>query len=867
MEYNKCERITKKLDIAHKEYGKNRIFLVGNNLNDLFLRDIRDGVYSLKKHFEFYVLDNEEFNWFVYIKGEDKVQYYEKVNGRLEARNKDDFSKKTISGLGGKFSKKNKKENNNQVSEKQNSEQNTAEENVKDNLEDASIYRLLEELIDENKSNKHADKRVFVFFENFDWYAQLYNSENNVRIIGYIQKIEKLKDHLIVFSLKQLKVLEEKYFEEYDDKEIITVGKPSMTEIQLSLHRISWIEGYGNLPNLKYETVASQFVKNSSTLRECINIFKNKLKIHKKNLSLEHFEFKTKVEEKITWDDIVLEKEKKNKIQRIVRKFKEENILQRKGMLFTGPPGTGKTYIAKAIAQQEKIYFMCPKLSDLKGEYVGQSAPKIKKMFEEARMYQPTLIFLDEIDTLFPARSSEEGDSYTKDITNEFLQQLDGVDTGYQKVFVLGATNRIEAIDSAVRSRLGEPIEIGLPDREERKRLLSKELLEKLPKLFWQNLSKENEKELLDKTEGMSGRDIKNFATNFKENRNNLDANQFYISEFRRAFSERKETLLFELKKNTGLNCNLPANIETIELFGIENSYETLERVMEQIKKKEREKREFYKLNFQNGILLYGPPGNGKTELVEQVCKNKNMIFIKVESKDIVGYNSRDTLMNLDNIFSHALQLSKICDEDEGVVLFFDEFDSLAGRSMTSSVRGTLLGKLADKHGIRTQESKLIIVAATNFFNEIDEAVKRTGRFDIHLELDNPSKQVALEILKSLFKSEKISIIENEELIDKGEESLVSKFYEIIKRKEFFKREKETILELEKRELNIEQIKKEMLENHRVSCSYLKNMVTDLKRILIETITVEKNDSFDKNLKFTDKTLEKFRKRIGASDE
>ena len=149
-----------------------------------------------------------------------------------------------------------------------------------------------------------------------------------------------------------------------------------------------------------------------------------------------------------------------------IRTFKDGESKER-GILLYGPPGTGKTMIAKAMATEEKLYFLAPKLSELKGEYVGQSAPKVKELFEEARANEPTLIFLDEVDTLFPARDHGDGDSYTKDMVNEFLQQLDGVDTGEQRIIVLAATNREYMIDPAVKSRLGDAIKISLPEEKE----------------------------------------------------------------------------------------------------------------------------------------------------------------------------------------------------------------------------------------------------------------------------------------------------------------------------------------------------------------------------------------------------------------
>lgn len=855
MNYKKCERVLGKIDNAFKEYGKNRIFLTGNNLNDIFLRDLKDGAYSLFENLKFYAEDKKELNWFLYIKEDKKVVYYQKINEKLQLSTKDEFLKQKMNEKGKNFLYKNKnlnlKDNGNETEE--------VNKKIEENLEDEQFYRILKEIIDEEK---HKEKNILMYIENFDWTANFYSTDADDKLINALKGLEKLKKHLVVISLKQTKTLEERYYEEYDDKEIIKIGKPNMKEIEILLFRISWMELGKDLPNLDYETLASQFCKSGNNLRECSRIFKGKLKEYGEELTLDNFIFKTKVDENVAWKDVILNEETKEKIYKNIDKFIKEENNTKKGMILTGPPGTGKTYIAKAIANEHKIYFMCPKLSDLKGQYVGQSAPKIKDLFEEARLNEPTLIFLDEVDTLFPLRDSEDGDSYTKDITNEFLQQLDGVNTGTQKVYVLAATNRIESIDLAVKSRLGMPLEIGLPNESERESHFKVNLKKSLPKDFWRNLSLECKNDLIERSESMSGRDIKDFSSilrNSLDKSEIKDSTQIYKIHFNKAFRERKKFLIAELQNKTGLICLSPEKISEKELFGVEKLKRKIEDTVNQIRIAERDKRKDYKLDLQNGILLFGPPGNGKSEIVEEVAKSQGMIFIKVESKDIVGYTNRDTLINLDNIFSQSLQLSKVCEENEGVMLFFDEFDSLAGEGISSVVRGTLLGKLADKKGVRSNKSKLIFLGATNYYEEIDEAVKRKGRFDIHLELDNPKKEIALKIIQSMLKKQKILVVED------NIEELLDIFYETIKTIEVDKKIKGLIKvfenldfdEVEKNKLDrkIEKMKSNLL----ISSSYIKNMIIELKRFILKRDReLKKGDS----LRLTYKKLLEFKEEI-----
>ena len=185
--------------------------------------------------------------------------------------------------------------------------------------------------------------------------------------------------------------------------------------------------------------------------------------------------------------------------------------------MLTGPPGTGKTMIAKALANEKKCYFMAPTLADLKAEFVGQSSAKVKRIFAEARGNQPTILFIDEADTVFPSRdlNTSDRDSFGLDMVNQCLQEIDGAKTGTQKIFIVAATNRPMAVDSAIRSRLsGTPITIPLPDYNSRKQLFNKKLAPfTLDEMFFID-------DVLSKSDGMSGRDIDNFVKIIKENYN-----------------------------------------------------------------------------------------------------------------------------------------------------------------------------------------------------------------------------------------------------------------------------------------------------------------------------------------------------------
>ena len=554
----------------------------------------------------------------------------------------------------------------------------------------------------------------------------------------------------------------------------------------MTLYRLTWKAIKKNLRNISMNDLALAFSNSKTSLREVIRIFNKKIKTYGQDLKMEHFEFKEKVKEKIYWKDVEIKEEIKDKLVTKIRTFKD-NKSGEKGILLYGPPGTGKTMIAKAMATEEKLYFLAPKLSELKGEYVGQSAPKVKALFEEARANEPSLIFLDEVDTLFPARDHGDGDSYTKDMVNEFLQQLDGVDTGEQKIIVLAATNREYMIDPAVKSRLGEPIKISLPEEKEIERIYNNNFKDEFEDDFINILTQKNKDELKRKSTGMSGRDIKNICESMKKDRRYLEFKTNINLEKRNEYFKDILDEVFRAKMNNIINNMISINgLEVLsEISDVNPLYgQEVEKIKKELKSyikeitettKDRQDREAKEIKKQNGVLLYGPPGNGKTELVKNICKENNLIYVGANGKSFVGNTEKSTLEMIENIFEDTYRLSNICPDEQGVVLFFDEFDALVGPEMSSTTRGTVLTKISDdksQAGIRHNASKILLVGATNFYTRIDEAVKRPGRFDGHFPLRNPRKEDAIKIIKESLYRENIRI-SNTDILDS--------FYEVIR--------------------------------------------------------------------------------------
>jgi transitional endoplasmic reticulum ATPase len=173
-----------------------------------------------------------------------------------------------------------------------------------------------------------------------------------------------------------------------------------------------------------------------------------------------------------TWDRLVLPEQTLQTLKNTAELFKhaEEfekmNISMPRGILLYGPAGTGKTQIARTLAKESGLQFIAATTGDLKANYLGQSANKVKMLFERARGCAPCILFIDELDIVAPDRGSRGNDALTQEIVGQLLQELDGVKSVAGKIFLLGATNLLDSIDSAIRSRFPTHIEIPPPDEE-----------------------------------------------------------------------------------------------------------------------------------------------------------------------------------------------------------------------------------------------------------------------------------------------------------------------------------------------------------------------------------------------------------------
>jgi transitional endoplasmic reticulum ATPase len=214
------------------------------------------------------------------------------------------------------------------------------------------------------------------------------------------------------------------------------------------------------------------------------------------------------LEDAVTWDDVVLADETRSRVMEILAVFAQPELAKRvgvrppAGIVLYGPPGTGKTTIAKAVATQVAASFYELSAAELLSKWAGESEQRVAKLFAKARSNRPAIIFIDEIDALLRRRSAETSSKWEERVLSQFLRELDGLKGG-DGVLLIGATNRVDALDEAIVGRRLEPVEIGLPDAIGRLQLL--QMLCRDMKLA----KSVNLRELTADTEGLSGADLK----------------------------------------------------------------------------------------------------------------------------------------------------------------------------------------------------------------------------------------------------------------------------------------------------------------------------------------------------------------------
>ena len=418
--------------------------------------------------------------------------------------------------------------------------------------------------------------------------------------------------------------------------------------------------------------------------------------------------------------------------------FDKLGIEPPKGVILHGPPGTGKTLLAKAVANETDAHFILLNGPESMSKFYGESEKRIRDIFEEAEKNAPSIIFIDEIDAIAPKREDVTGEVERR-VVSQLLTMMDGLKSR-GRVVVIGATNRVNSIDPALRrpGRFDREVNISVPDRSGRLNIL---------KIHTRNMplfKNVNLDILAGKTHGFVGADLsaltKEAAMNVLRKllpELKLEDNEPIPPEVLDKIVVRAEDFEDALKvvRPSAMREVLveAPNISWNDIGGLEQTKQALKEAVEWPIKHAHG---FKNLGIRapRGILLYGPPGTGKTLLAKAVARESEANFINVKGPSLLSMWVGESEKGVKKVFERARQVAPC-------VIFFDEIDALAGKrgiDMGTRVTERVLNQLlAEMDGLE-EIKDITIIAATNRPDMLDAALLRAGRFDRVILVDMP---------------------------------------------------------------------------------------------------------------------------------
>jgi len=419
-----------------------------------------------------------------------------------------------------------------------------------------------------------------------------------------------------------------------------------------------------------------------------------------------------------------------------------------KGVLLHGPPGTGKTRLARAVANESDAQFFLINGPEIMGSAYGQSEGQLREVFDEASKNAPSIVFIDEIDSIAPKRGQVSGEA-EKRLVAQLLTLMDGLEARANLV-VIAATNRPEAIDEALRrpGRFDREIVVGVPDERGRREILGIHT-RGMPLADGVDLT-----ELARTTYGFVGADLAALTREAAIDavrrimpRLNLEE-RTVPPEVLDTLSVTRDDFLEALKRvQPSAMREVMVEAPRVTWNDVGGLDEAADRLKEGVELPLKNPDAFRRIGIRpaKGFLLYGPPGTGKTLLAKAVAREAQANFIATKSSDLLSKWYGESEQQIARLFQRARQVAP-------TVIFIDELDSLVPArggglgepQVTERVVNTIL---AEMDGLEELQS-VVVIGATNRPNLVDPALLRPGRFDELIYVGVPSAEGRRRILE-----------------------------------------------------------------------------------------------------------------------
>ena len=448
--------------------------------------------------------------------------------------------------------------------------------------------------------------------------------------------------------------------------------------------------------------------------------------------------------------------------------FRRLGIDPPKGVLLHGPPGTGKTMIAKAVANETNAHFTSINGPEIISKYYGESEKQLREIFDDAASNTPAIIFIDELDSIAPKREDVSGEVERR-VVAQLLTLMDGMH-GRDNVVVIGATNRPDAIDQALRrpGRFDRELEIGVPDKNGRREIVN---------IHTRGMPIADDFDMdwiLENSYGFVGADIMSLTREaaMKALRRYLPEIDLDQDEIPPEVLEKMEVRMNDFR--IAIREIEPSALREIYVEIPEVSWDDVGR-LDEIKERLKESVEWpltmpdrfehFGIKPPRGILLFGAPGTGKTLIAKAIANEAKANFITVKGPELISKWVGESEKAIREVFKKAKQASPS-------IIFLDEFESIAGARTSNSGEGSDVSNrvvnqlLSSMDGVESMEG-VIVIAATNRPEMIDPALLRSGRFERVMHIPPPDHASLRKILKIHSKDMPLGKFNLESLTDK----------------------------------------------------------------------------------------------------